>query len=179
MHGKGSKTQTSPGFLAHNADGAHRSGPIHAKGSKTESGAGPMALQEGATKDRRATERRGGAGRAGHPTTAPDDRGRPRAADGRRQRAGDSHVCGAGGAGERGGRWARLKSEERAIEKALRSYKGDVSRVVDICRQPALMHAPRPTHPAQSTHACTPPAACTPPKALVRSVCSGPHTRRR
>ena len=145
MHGKGSKTQTSPGFLAHNADGAHRSGPIHAKGSKTESGAGPMALQEGATKDRRATERRGGAGRAGHPTTAPDDRGRPRAADGRRQRAGDSHVCGAGGAGERGGRWARLKSEERAIEKALRSYKGDVSRVVDICRRPARS-APRPQH---------------------------------
>jgi len=27
-----------------------------------------------------------------------------------------------------------LKSEERAIEKALRSYKGDVSRLVDICR---------------------------------------------
>lgn len=32
------------------------------------------------------------------------------------------------------GRWARLKSEERAIEKALRSYRGDVSRLVDICR---------------------------------------------
>uniref|UniRef100_A0A7S0N255 Uncharacterized protein n=1 Tax=Cryptomonas curvata TaxID=233186 RepID=A0A7S0N255_9CRYP len=32
-------------------------------------------------------------------------------------------------------KWAHLKSEDRAIEKALRSYKGDVSRLVDICRQ--------------------------------------------
>lgn len=38
-------------------------------------------------------------------------------------------------AGEQDIRWAKLKSTGRAIEKAVRSYKGDVSLVVDICRQ--------------------------------------------
>jgi len=31
--------------------------------------------------------------------------------------------------------WARLKGTERAIEKVLRSYGGDVSRLLDVCRE--------------------------------------------
>jgi len=34
-----------------------------------------------------------------------------------------------------GVRWAKIKAPERASEKVLRSYKGDVSRLLDICRQ--------------------------------------------
>lgn len=31
--------------------------------------------------------------------------------------------------------WAQMKSHDRAIEKQLRSYRGDPSRLVDVCRQ--------------------------------------------
>jgi hypothetical protein len=30
--------------------------------------------------------------------------------------------------------WAQLKSQQRSVEKVYRTYKGDVSRLVDLCR---------------------------------------------
>ncbi len=32
-------------------------------------------------------------------------------------------------------KWGKIKTVERAIEKLLRSYKADVSRLLDVCRQ--------------------------------------------
>lgn len=40
-----------------------------------------------------------------------------------------------------GVKWAKLKSPERASEKAMRSYGGDVSRLLDICRQQIVFHS--------------------------------------
>jgi len=32
-------------------------------------------------------------------------------------------------------KWGRIKNPERAIEKALRSYRGNIHEVLDICRK--------------------------------------------
>jgi len=40
-----------------------------------------------------------------------------------------------GGANRGGVKWAKLKNPERASEKAMRSYGGDLSQLLDICRQ--------------------------------------------
>ena len=32
-------------------------------------------------------------------------------------------------------KWAQLKKPQRTIEKCLRSYKGNVSQLTDLCRQ--------------------------------------------
>ena len=37
--------------------------------------------------------------------------------------------------------WAKLKRPERAIEKVLRAYGGDVSKLCDICRQSIVRQA--------------------------------------
>ncbi len=42
-------------------------------------------------------------------------------------------------AAERRVRWAGLKGAERALEKAVRCYGGDVSRLCDVVRQVALL----------------------------------------
>ena len=37
-------------------------------------------------------------------------------------------------------KWARPKTRRRAIEKMFRSYNGDVSRLLDCCRQVVYLH---------------------------------------
>ncbi len=39
--------------------------------------------------------------------------------------------------------WCKLKSRHRALEKLWRAYSGDVSRLVDLCRQSIVFDSPR------------------------------------
>jgi hypothetical protein len=48
-------------------------------------------------------------------------------------------------------KWAKLKRPERAIEKLLRSYGGDMSKLCDICRQ-SIVRCPPPA--ALRPHRC-------------------------
>ena len=59
----------------------------------------------------------------------------PRAAEGEPRTRYERYAPGACGDSEQGFEWPGLKSAARAVEKVLRSYDQDVSRLVDVCRQ--------------------------------------------
>jgi len=49
-------------------------------------------------------------------------------------------------------KWGRVKNPERAIEKALRSYRGNIHEVLDICRKSiyfdnVVRQTPKPFNP--------------------------------
>jgi len=48
-------------------------------------------------------------------------------------------------------RWARLKTVGRAIEKLMRSYREDVSRLLDVCRQSIMFESVKDIHDCLQT----------------------------